>query len=127
MFDLSGRIHQLGNKLLIERMAGFVGDNPADDGATGQTQIADQIDHLMPHTLVGITIGIFDRAVGTDDQNVFGAQMRSDTHRLHLPRLGFQHKCAGTRKVLSKCCLVQFAGIDLSSDAGVLGIIHIIR
>mgnify|MGYP000739661122 CR=1 FL=1 len=62
---------------------GINGDQPIDVGN-------DQIDDLVPDTLVGEAVGVLDRPVGINDQDVLRTDMRANPPGLELPRFAFE-------------------------------------
>ena len=56
-------LDELAGELVIQFMAGFVGDQPASDRAANQKQIADQIQGLVTGAFIGETESIVDRPI----------------------------------------------------------------
>ena len=62
--------HEGAQELVVERMAGFVGHVAREQRVTGQVQVADGIQDLVPYEFVGES-----QAFGIEDA-VFGANLR---------------------------------------------------
>jgi hypothetical protein len=61
---------------VVHRVPGAGGDDPGKDGAGAERQVADQVEEFVAGGLIGETEGVVDGAVGADDQQVAGRQVR---------------------------------------------------
>ena len=87
----------------IEPMPAPMGRELADHIATGQRQIADQIEHLVADAFVGKPQLVVDRAVAVENQQVFERRPLAQSLREQPIGLGLENERAAGGQLVAKC------------------------
>src|SRR5579875_1540733 len=83
---------QAADQFHVERMAGTIGDDVAAQVSAQESEVADQIEHLVPRRLVGVTQRVVHRTTRAEDEQVGSAGPRPQTLATQLRYLFFENK-----------------------------------
>ena len=101
---------------MIQRVPALVGHDPPANRPAEQIQVADQIQHLVPHAFVGEAELIFDRPARRDDQQILRRQVLAQPAAAQLLRLLLEDKRAGRGELLDEIVLAQMKREHLPPD-----------
>src|SRR5579875_3442090 len=85
-------VMQAADQFHVGRMAGTIGDDVAAQVSAQESEVADQIEHLVPRRLVGVTQRVVHRTTRAEDEQVGSAGPRPQTLATQLRYLFFENK-----------------------------------
>ena len=96
-------IEQPPRQGVVGLMSGPVSDHEPVEVEAQQSQVADHVENLVPHTFVGIAQGVADDARRAEDQEIGRRRPSPDTGGAEGGGFRFQQERAAGRQLMTKC------------------------
>ena len=113
-------------KLVIQRMAAFIGNDSAFYCPADQRKVAYEVNYFMPDALIGKPVRVFNGTVGINNENIPRRQMCPHPVRLELPGLDLEKKRPGAGEVLLETLGGQATTVNLPADSGVPAVVEVV-